>query len=358
MLHPCHWDSTYHLLQKYRPLNLPSVSVIIPCRNEEQYIRKCIDSVVKSNYPKDKLSVYVCDGMSNDSTRSIIQELIKDYSNIFLLDNHAQVTPLALNLGLKKSNADVKIILGAHSEVDSNFVRENVNALSISEDIGCVGGVLTNVYENETAEIIGLAMSSGFGVGNAHFRTGSKSGYVDTVAFGAYKKEVFNQVGYFDEDLVRNQDDEFNFRLIKNGFKIYLSDKIKCKYYVRASYKKLFKQYDQYGYWKVFVNCKHKTITTLRQMVPLFFVLYLISLLLTGLFSTALMLGYGGILICYLLGAIYFASKQTKNLSKMVKVAYSFAILHISYGYGYLRGVVAFILLGKKPSQKSKTLSR
>ena len=213
-------------------------------------------SFLQSNYPNELFNIFLCDGMSDDKTREIIQGIAKNNNQVILLDNLKQTTPFALNIALKKSTADIKIIFGAHATADPNFIIENVRAFENASDIGCTGGVIENVYENHTSKIIGLAMSSPFGVGNAHFRTGTKDGFVDTVAFGAYKKEVFEKVGYFDESLTRNQDDEFNFRVLKNGFRIYLSNKIYSKYYVRGAFDKLFKQYFQYGYWKVFVNKK------------------------------------------------------------------------------------------------------
>ena len=336
----------------------PSVSITIPCRNEEQYIKKCIFSILNSHYPAELLSVYVCDGMSDDSTREIVKKISEGYRNVFLIDNKKQTTPFALNLGLKKSNADIKIILGAHAEIDKNFISENVKAFSRDNKIGCTGGVIENVYENKTAKIIGLAMSSSFGVGNAHFRTGGKDGFVDTVAFGAYKNEVFEEIGYFDEDLVRNQDDEFNFRLLKNGFRIYLSNEIHSKYYVRASFSKLFKQYYQYGYWKVFVNTKHKTITTIRQLIPLGFVLFLLFGSVLSFVNQLLCYSFLTILLIYLILAFSFSILKAKGIKTIVLLAFTFFELHLSYGLGYLLGIINFILLKKKPSNKSKSLSR
>lgn len=339
-------------------INLKTVSVIIPCRNEEQYIEKCIYSLLASNYPKDLLHIYVCDGMSDDNTRELIATISKKNSQVTLLDNTKQTTPFALNIGLKKSSTDIKIILGAHTEVPSDFIIENVNALYINDEIGCVGGVLENIYENKTAEIIGLAMSSSFGVGNAHFRTGKKNGYVDTVAFGAYKKEIFDEIGFFNESLTRNQDDEFNYRLIKNGFKIYLSEKINCKYYVRGSLKKLFRQYYQYGYWKVFVNKKHQTITTIRQLIPLFFVLFLITGAIISLIIPSAIYLYTLLLLLYFLLALISAIKLSSNLKKVSKIIFTFLILHFSYGTGYLLGIFNFFILNKEPSKNSESSSR
>ena len=221
----------------------------------------------------------------------------------------------------------------------------------------CVGGVLENVYENETAKIIGSAMSSSFGVGNAHFRTGNKKGYVDTVAFGAYKREIFDKVGLFNEELIRNQDDEFNYRITSAGYKIFLNPEIKCKYFVRASFKKLYKQYYQYGYWKVYVNVLHKTVTTTRQLVPAAFVSYLFVLLLSLFVGIKVFFFLSLFLVLYVLMAGFMAFRQNAQPITAIKIAYTFFILHFSYGIGYLKGIFDFILL-KKSIKKHESLSR
>lgn len=336
---------------------MKQVSITIPCRNEEKYIAKCLQSIVDCSYNKDFLKVYVSDGMSDDETLEIIKQFSNQYPFIQLIENVRKTTPFALNLGLKADNADVKIILGAHAEIKPDYIERCLDAFEFDPLIGCVGGIIENVYENTISGIIGKAMSSGFGVGNAHFRTGVKDGFVDTVAFGAYKKEVFEKIGYFDEELIRNQDDEFNFRLLSHGFKIYLFRPIKSKYYVRASYSKLFKQYYQYGYWKVYVNKKHQTITTIRQIVPLLFVLFLFSGPIAYLLNTYLFLAYLTVLMCYFAMAFYSALKLSSNTSEAIQIVRTFFILHFSYGMGYLRGIVDFFIL-RKIIKSDESLSR
>lgn len=324
------------------------VSITIPCRNEEKYIANCLQSIIDCEYPKDLLEVFVCDGMSDDNTATIIKSFSASYPYIQLLKNEQQTTQFALNLGIAASDADIKIILGAHAEIYPDYINECIKAFKIDAQLGCVGGVLENVMEDESSEIISLAMSSSFGVGNAHFRTGEKDGFVDTVAFGAYKKEVFENIGVFDEDLVRNQDDEFNFRLLKAGYKIYLSRSIKAKYYVRASFEKLFRQYNQYGYWKVFVNRKHKTITTVRQLIPAFFVLFIIGGAALSLIHVNIFYIYLTQLFLYFVLGIKFAMAKTSNIKILVNIVYTFLLLHWSYGTGYIKGVFDFLILKRK----------
>ena len=339
---------------------LTKVSIIIPARNEEKYIAKCLDSIINSGYPKELLTVYVCDGLSIDKTADIVAFYASHFSFIKLLINKDKTTPHALNLGLRADTSDIKIILGAHSEISIDFISNNIRIFNNSgnENLMCVGGIIENIYESNKSEIIGLAMASPFGVGNANFRTGGKDGFVDTVAFGAYKNEIFEKIGYFNEELIRNQDDEFNYRIIKNGYLIYLSKEIKSKYYVRSSFKKLFSQYFQYGYWKVFVNKKHNTITTGRQLVPMLFVIFIILGGIISLMFVKLALIYMIGWILYILIALFYIIKLTKRIKQYHLILYTFLLLHIGYGLGYLKGIVDFVIFKKKPNLKLHKLTR
>lgn len=334
-----------------------TVAIVIPCRNEEKYIARCLDSVLALDYDKSLLQVLVCDGLSTDRTQEIVKEYEKKYPFIRLLINERQTTPFAFNLGIKESSTDLVMSLGAHAELYPDYIKNCLSAFSRDEQIGCVGGYAVNVMEDEVSEIIASAMSSPFGVGNAYFRTGGKEGYVDTVGIGTYKREVFDKAGLYDEELTRNQDDEFNFRVAKAGYKIYLDLRLKTKYYVRASYRKLFRQYYQYGYWKVYVNKKHKTVTTARQLVPLFFVLFLTLGLLISLLSVYLFAAWLFVLLMYIIGGTA-AARVSKKSSHIPKILYTFFILHWSYGYGYLMGIIDFLVLGKRPGQKAAALTR
>ncbi len=337
---------------------MSTVTVVIPCRNEEDYIALCLDSLVNCDFPKDRLKVVVCDGMSTDGTRTILEKYSKQHSFIFWLDNPQKTTPFALNLGIKKYPADVSIILGAHAEIYSDYICNCLKAFEMNKSIGCAGGIIENINEDLETRAIGMSMASPFGVGNAHFRTGGKEGYVDTVAFGAYRKEVFDRVGYFDERLTRNQDDEFNFRVIRGGFKIYLSKKIRAKYYVRSSYKKLYRQYYQYGYWKVFISKKHRTFISVRQLVPLGFVLFLfLGAVLSFIHPVFYGLYLAGIAI-YMAGAFFFATKQSDDDVSTLKIVKTFIILHFSYGLGQLEGVKDFLILNKQPTASHEMLTR
>ena len=337
---------------------MSSTVVVIPCLNEVRYIGKCLDSLMQQRDFNGSLEVIVVDGGSTDGTLEVLEDYKGRLEGLSVLHNAQRVTPVSLNMGLKASDAEVKIILGAHSTLSENFLSEVGIAMESHPEAGCVGGVIDNIFENELARYIGLAMSSPFGVGNATFRIGGADGYVDTVAFGAYRKEVFDQLGYFDEELVRNQDDEFNYRLIKGGFKIWFTGKIKSFYYVRGEYEKLFRQYYQYGYWKVFVNKKHKAVTSVRQLVPAIFVFCLFINLMGSVFFLELFWGFSLYLLLYLGAGLYFASRKAKDLRERFKILGVFFILHVSYGSGYLKGIFDFLILRRMPSGRAKTITR
>jgi glycosyltransferase involved in cell wall biosynthesis len=332
------------------------IAIIIPSFNEENYIEECLNSIVNQTYDFSKIEVFVCDGKSTDETQEKVSYFTKKHHNINLLINHQKTTPYALNLGIEAANSPIKIILGAHSYLQTDYIEFCLKTFKEHQDFDCVGGIIENIYETPNSKIIGMAMSSPFGVGNAHFRTGTKVGEVDTVAFGAYKQEVFEKCGLFDVSLKRNQDDEFNFRIIKNGFKIYLNPELKSNYYVRASYEKLVKQYYQYGLWKVFVNKKHKSVTSLRQLIPFFFICYLFMLLISAFVKPNVLMFLP--LLIYFVGAFYFANKKTYNIKRMFLIVYTFLILHLSYGTGYLVGILKFYILRQQPNYKTPNITR
>ena len=323
------------------------ISIVIPCRNEVQYISKCIESI-SSFSSSQSIEVFVVDGMSDDGTRLVLAELVKKYSWLHVLDNPKRTTPIALNTGIKNSTGDYVMILGAHSELKPDFFEVVLPLFQLDTSIGCAGALLQNISEDLKTQSIAAAMSSPFGMGSAHFRTGLKEGFVDTVAFGIYKKEVFETAGLFDEELTRNQDDEFNYRVLKGGYKIYLTNKTSITYYVRSTFGRLYRQFFQYGYWKVYVNKKHKSITTLRQLIPFLFVGFLIGGFISHLFFQILVLPYIIGIALYLTVSFLFSIRNA--LSGIFGVWYSFLIIHLSYGIGYWKGVIEFLILNKKPS--------
>ncbi|MCL4281261.1 MAG: glycosyltransferase family 2 protein [Flavobacteriales bacterium] len=334
------------------------VSISIHCRNEARYIEACLQSIVAMDRTGMDLAVVVCDGMSEDGTREIVQRMAEQHALIRLVDNPHRTTPQALNLGLQAVPFDYGMILGAHAEVAPDYARACLEALEADDSLGCAGGLIENLYETEEARAIGAAMAHPFGVGGAHFRTGAVAGRVDTVAFGVYRREVFERVGWFDEDLVRNQDDEFNFRVTKAGYGILLLPQAKARYHVRASFLRLYRQYFQYGYWKVYVNIKHGTVTTLRQVVPAAWIVVLVLGGLAGLAWPVARWPYLGMVGLYVLASCMAAVKAAPGPGQWPSVVRAYWTLHAAYGLGYFKGAWRFMLLRGKPEEHSKALTR
>ena len=338
-----------------------SVSIIIPCRNEERFIGKCLDSVISQDYPKDNLEVLVVDGMSEDGTRGIIEHYADKYPFIRLLDNKRKVVPTALNKAIENAIGEIIIRMDAHNIYNDNYISQCVKYLH-EYNADNVGGVWITLPGADTliAGAISIALSHPFGIGNAHYRIGSNEPkYVDTVPFGCFKKEVFKRIGLFDEDLIRNQDDEFNLRLIKNGGKILLVPEIVSRYHARDSLSKLWKMFWQYGYFKPLVAQKIGAVLTWRQLMPAFFICGLIiPLLLSSAFKFFFFIFLLNLAL-YMSANLFFSfTAALKNgLKHMLYLPVIFPTLHFSYGTGYLKGIWDFMILKKHRKKQIEDIS-
>jgi len=334
------------------------VSVIMPVRNEGQFIGRAIQSLLAAGEAVESFEVIVVDGMSDDDTRSVVAEVQRSEGRIVILDNPRRTVPYAMNLGIRAATADVIVRVDGHAEVYPDFLEKSLAELAAHPECACVGGPIENVDLDTDSAAISLAMGSRFGVGNARFRTGGEEGYVDTLAFGAYRKADLIAVGLFDEDLVRNQDDEMNFRLLSAGRRIWFSREIRSRYFVRSSLAKLYRQYYQYGYWKVYVNRKHGQFTNLRQLAPPLLVASLAVLLSASPFLELARVLLVAELLVYFGVAIFAAFRLAGEPRKTFAVVKAFITLHGSYGLGYLAGVRDFLLLRRLPGTSSTELSR
>jgi glycosyltransferase involved in cell wall biosynthesis len=324
----------------------PSVSVIIPVRNEARFIEQNIRSVLANDYPADRMEIVVVDGMSEDDTGRIVQKIAAEDSRVRYVFNPARITPAAFNIGVRASKGEVVFIVSGHAMVTPSFIRLSVQALREHPDAWCAGGHIETVADNRRGQCISAAMSSPIGVGDARFRLGSYKGYVGTVAFGAYWRCVFDAIGYFDEQLLRNQDDDFNQRIVLAGGKIYLDSDIVSSYYSRGSFNALARQYYQYGFWRIRTLQKHRRPMKLRQIVPLLFVSTLLVALVSAFFWQPLRYYLAGLGVLYALvllaGGVDVARRR--GVAQAVLAPVVFMILHFGYGIGNLAGIWRFIL--------------
>jgi len=325
----------------------PFVTVIIPCRNEQNFIGKCLDSVLKSDYDQERIEILIADGMSDDQTRSVLKTFSDKHKCIRVFDNPEKIVPTALNTGIRAARGEVVIRMDAHNIYPEDYISKCVEYL-LKYEVDNVGGIWITMPGGGTAvaRMIALALSHPFAVGNAYYRIGSKTPrYVDTVPFGCYRRDVFDRIGLFDEELIRNQDDEFNLRLLKNGGKILLAPEIVSSYYARDSLKKLWRMYFQYGYFKPLVVKKIGRVLTVRQLIPAIFVVVLILSLLLSFFIAPFSYLFGSAVLVYLLVSFGFsfriAYKEGFGLRHLL-LPVTFAVIHFAYGLGYLKGIFNF----------------
>lgn len=317
------------------------ISIICPIYNEEKYIDSCINSILQQDYSKDDLEVLFVDGMSSDKTREIISGYSSKYPFIKVLDNPLRIVPPAMNIGIRAAKGDIIIRLDAHAIYPERYISELVSNLKkLSADN--VGGVCRTLPVNNTiiCRSIAIALSSSFGMGNSHFRVGATEvRKVDTVPFGCFRRSLFDKIGLFDEELVRNQDDEFNGRIIKNGGTIYLLPHLVIDYYARDTVKKVSKMFYQYGLFKPLVNKKLGSPATVRQFFPMLFVAGCILGGILSFFSNVLFIIFLSVLIIYLLLAVIFSLKDGRNILLVPALICTYLTIHMSYGWGYWVGI-------------------
>ena len=221
----------------------PFVSVVIPVRNEAGFIADLIGAILKQDYLPDRLEIIVADGQSTDGTREILASLQAQHPRLIVVENPGRIVSTGLNLAVARARGDVIVRIDGHAIVASDFIRENVALLAEHPEAWSVGGPIRHAATTTFGKAVGVAMSHPVGVGNALHRYPEHEGYVEGAQFPAIRRQVFDRIGMFDERLVRNQDDEFNYRIRRAGGKIYVSPRVRYSYFVREHIGQLFRQY-------------------------------------------------------------------------------------------------------------------
>lgn len=325
----------------------PFVSVIMPIRNEADFIERSLGSVLRSDYPVDKLEVLVADGCSDDGTQDVVDRMSKSDNRVHLLNNTGKIVSTGLNLALKEMRGDIFIRVDGHCEIPNHFIKKSVETLLEKTDAWVAGGYWKTVSTGYIGKVISAATETPFGVGNARHRLGNFDGWVDTLPYGAHHRWLLRRIGYFDEQLVRNQDDEFNMRIRLAGGKIWMSSEIWSTYFSRSSLKKLWRQYFQYGFWRIRTLQKHKIPATVRQVVPLAFVASLLIMAVLSFIFPPVVWGLAGFLVMYFAGVCLgtFAVVKRVGWTGIFAAPLVFMILHFGYGLGSLWGFVRFVVL-------------
>jgi cellulose synthase/poly-beta-1,6-N-acetylglucosamine synthase-like glycosyltransferase len=316
-------------------------SIVIPTYNEENYINNCIHSILQQDYDLSKIEIIVVDGGSTDHTLSIVKLLSKGNYRIKIVNNPVKKTPNALNIGIKTSNNEIVVILGAHTTIDKFFLFYNNKYLN-ETDAKVVGGTQINLGKNFMQHAIGLSMQSPFAMASAKYRWSKRSQYVDTVVYGAYRKEVFDEIGFFEDKFTISEDAELNWRIRKQGYKIYFSPEIKTFYYPRKSLKAFFKQMFRYGILRVNVLKKHSDSIKYYHLIPAIFTSLIIILSIAAIFDpNSLKILFWFFVIYFLINlffsTIFLINKKMLFLPLVILLTFFMQFL---WGLGFIFGFI------------------
>ena len=332
---------------------LPFVSAMIVYRNEESTIGRALRSILEQNYPDDRMEVILIDGMSTDNSRNVIQEVIESVNRpipIKFINNEKKILSSGWNLGLKEAKGEYVFRIDGHSTIENQYIRKCLNGYRKADPkTVCVGGIFSTIAIEGSNEAISLVLSSPFGVGESKFRYSKESGYVETIACGLYKKRVFNEVGYFDEHLIRNQDLDLHVRIRKAGYKLYLDPSIRVMYFPRNTLKSMLKQAFLNGEWVMILFKKTPEALSVRHLVPFIFVLSLVVLAVLSIICRPLVWILLVELLLHLLLGFIFAVRKKTDATNTFHMPLYFMLLHIAYGIGSVVGLA-------KAMQKSKIL--
>ncbi len=335
------------------------VTTIVPCRNEGDSIEACLRSILSQERPGGAWELVVVDGLSDDGTSEVLSRLIEEYPSLKVIANPKRTMPSGVNLGIAAARGRYIAIMGAHNRYASDYLRQSVQVLEETK-VDNVGGSMVCEGDSYVQEAIALAHHSGFSVGGARWHDPQYEGPADTVFGGVYCREVFDRIGFFDEELVRNQDDELNLRLIQHGGRIWHSPRIRSWYKPRRSLKALLQQYVQYGYWRVRVVQKRKAAASLRQYVPGTFVFILLAVPVLALLWSPAWWPWFGALAAYSFCTfgISLAVAARHGWRYLPILPLVFACYHLGYGFGFLRGIWDFVVLRRGPAHGLTVLTR
>jgi len=331
-----------------------------------------VHSLLAQISPPGGFEVIIVDGRSNDGTRDVLRRLAAQDARLRVVDNPAGITPCGMNCGIRAARGRWIAILGSHNRYAPDYL---VRCLEVAQATGVdnVGGAMFCEGESLVQKAIAAAHHSPFAVGGAKWHNPNYEGLTDTVFGGFYKREIFEKIGLFDEELVRNQDDELNLRLTRAGGRIWHAPTIKSWYKPRGSLSALFRQYAQYGYWKMRVIQKHKLPASWRHLVPGAFVCTLGSLLLLSTFglifsafvpsrlwvapAALLVLLLSLYVISVLLASVVTAAKTEWKLLPHLPLI--FPCYHIGYGSGFVQGIWDFVIRRRgSPKGSFQSLTR
>jgi len=339
--------------------SVPAVSLIVLCRNEQPYIAACIQSLYAQDLPAGSFEILIAEGLSTDGTREILARLAAAHACLRIIDNPGRIVSTGFNIAVRAARGRVIVRIDAHTQYASDYVRQ---CLAVLHETGAdnVGGPWVAHSKGYVGRAVAAVFQSPFAVGGARGHNPHYTGSVDTVYLGCWRREVFERIGFFDEELVRNEDDEFNLRLRRAGGLIWQSPRIQSWYHSRTSLRALWRQYVQYGYWKVRVIQKHRVPASVRHLVPAAFVVTMLTLPPLALLWPGTLRLWGALGLLYLVGnlaaSVAIVWRCGWTLWPVLPVV--FACYHLGYGYGFLWGLWDLVLWRHPPARAMLSLTR
>ena len=330
-------------------MTLPLVSVVIPMRNEEAWIERCLGTVQAQDYPWERVEILVADGMSTDGSRRMLAEMAESDPRIHVIDNPGLIVPTGLNLAIAAARGEIIARIDAHTVLESDYLRVGVELL-LRSGAANVGGPMVCRGGGPVGDAIARAMHSRFGIGAVfHFATSETE--CDTVYMGMWPRQVLERVGLFDPELVRNQDDELNYRIRKSGGRILVTPAMRSTYQNRESWKALIRQFFQYGEWKVRVLQKHPRQMSVRHFVPPAFQLGVLGAAAlapvwtgAGWIAAAAVASYAAVM-----AAVVAGSREAAGGSERARLWLALVLIHQCWAAGFLAGLVRFADRWRKP---------
>jgi glycosyltransferase involved in cell wall biosynthesis len=341
----------------------PRISIVVACRNEVGAIRPFLASLLAQDMRGMTWEAIIADGMSGDGTRQVLDGFCSRHPHVSVITNPGMIVSTGLNAAIRVARGEFILRMDAHTRYAPDYCRRCVEAL-VRSGADNAGGPARTEVTGVLPRAIAAAYHSRFSTGGARFHQDDFEGWVDTVPYGCWRASVFDKLGLFDESLVRNQDDEFNLRLIRAGGRIWQDPAIRSWYSPRPTLRALFRQYFQYGFWKVAVIRKHRLPGSWRHLAPVLFVLGICGLAIVALAAAAggaMDLSMSAAALCGLIAVVYaganiaasIVAARSSGLATLPYLPLAFATFHFSYGLGFAAGLGFFSRDGRRAAHDS-----
>ena len=325
---------------------MPLVSVIVPCFNEQDTITLLLKAIYSQDFSLSDIEVIIADGLSTDNTRERISEFHANYPelNLEIIENKDRSIPAGLNRAIEVAKGEIIIRLDAHSMPYSDYIRLCVEALrsGLGDNVGGVWEIRPG-GNSWQARAIAKSAAHPLGVGDAQYRYSQRAQTVDTVPFGAFYRTLIDKVGFFNEDLLTNEDYEFNTRIREKGGRIWLDPKIKSVYFARASFLSLARQYWRYGYWKARMLMSNPKTIRWRQALPPLFILSLVILIISSIWFPIAQWIVSLELLLYILALLALGTHlafRNRDTGFLLGIPIAMAVMHMCWGSGFLWSIL------------------